>query len=209
MQCASCRFENMPGVGTCGRCGSPLGLHALAINVHPPRAGAWTKRVRRWLRLRSLYSRAREISGRSYLENVESAEFLGAPFGTLVRMLIPGWNHIHLGRRNRGFLFLGIWLALLAIALLFFSMAFSGVTYYRGGVTLGQFARMRQPLSLGGLFLGLAASVHLVSCLSAARLGGADGWGALRSLGLVLIMVVAVVYGIGTYLVLGALSAIF
>ena len=30
MQCVSCRFENMPGVRACGRCGSPLELKPLA-----------------------------------------------------------------------------------------------------------------------------------------------------------------------------------
>src|SRR5919204_650375 len=47
MQCPSCRFQNMPGVEVCGRCGSSLRLATAVVDVHPPRARAWQKRVRR------------------------------------------------------------------------------------------------------------------------------------------------------------------
>jgi hypothetical protein len=126
---------------------------------------------------------------------MEGAELLGMPLGILIRLLVPGWVHIHRGRRTRGFLFLGIWLALLACALLFFRLAnVEGVTLSRGGVPLGVFARMREGLSLGGMFLGLAFSIHLSSCLSLARGEGMEAGEFWRNIGLWLIMALAVLY---------------
>jgi len=196
MQCASCRFENMPGVGACGRCGSPLGLQTLAVDVHPPRAGTRAKRWRRrWQPFRSWYFRAREAGRTRWLEEMEGTELLGMPLGILIRLFIPGWAHLHRGRRTSGLLFLGIWLVLLACAFLFFRLAQSeGVPFSRGGVPLGVFARMREGLSLGGICLGLAFSVHLSSCLSLARGEGMETGEFWRNIGLWLIMALAVFY---------------
>ena len=54
MQCLSCRFENMPGLTVCGRCGSVLDVRGAAIDVHPTRASAG-KRLHRWLPMRRYY----------------------------------------------------------------------------------------------------------------------------------------------------------
>lgn len=40
MQCFSCGFHVMPGVGTCARCGADLAAASRAGSVSPPRAGA-------------------------------------------------------------------------------------------------------------------------------------------------------------------------
>jgi hypothetical protein len=115
------------------------------------------------------------------------------PLGILVRLIVPGWAHLHRGRRTSGLLFLGIWLALLALALLFFRVAQSEAgAVYLGGVPLGVFARMRGGLSLGGMFLGLAFSVHLSSCLSLARGEGMETGEFWRNIGLWLIMALTV-----------------
>lgn len=58
MQCPSCRFENMPGMKKCVRCGGVLGSALADIDVRPPRASQrWSRRLdelqRQWTRLRS------------------------------------------------------------------------------------------------------------------------------------------------------------
>jgi hypothetical protein len=199
MQCASCQFENMPGIEVCGCCGSPLGLQTLAIDVHPPRAGARTKQWRRrWSPFRSLYYKAREAGRKRWLENVEAAVLHGIPLGILIRMVIPGWAHIHLGRRRRGLLFLLPWLGLLALSLFFIYVTLNTapISRYGGGVTLRTFGNMREGLSLGGLFLGLAFSVHFASCLSLARLQGIQTGEFFRTIGIWLIAILAVLYSL-------------
>lgn len=49
MQCPQCRFENMPGMNVCFRCGSTLAA-AGPIDVNPPRASAWKTPFRRMAR---------------------------------------------------------------------------------------------------------------------------------------------------------------
>jgi signal peptidase I len=103
MQCSSCQFQNMPGIRTCGRCGSPLGINDLPIDVHPPRAGAWQKRMRGWLpggvlRPQHLLPRLRDA-------------------GLLLRLVVPGWAHFYQADRERGWLFLAPYLVLLLLAL--------------------------------------------------------------------------------------------
>src|SRR5690242_3378580 len=114
MQCASCRFENMPGVNECGRCGSPLGLKTLAVDVHPPRAGAWTKRLRRMFVFRSVLYEARDAGRRvardSWFHNFRRIEVPGSHWGVLARLIVPGWAHFHLGDRIRGYTYLGAYL---------------------------------------------------------------------------------------------------
>jgi hypothetical protein len=202
MQCASCRFENMPGVGACGRCGSPLGLNTLAIDVHPPRASTWSKRLRRWRRpFSAAYYRAREIGERHWFENMEDAQLLGAPFGILLRMLIPGWAHIHLGHRRRGLLFHGLWLALVVFAVVSFYLALSGIALYQR-MNVHQLNDRWGGLSLAGMFLGLAFSVHLASCVSLARLDGVENSEFWRSSGRGLILILAGLYLVSGWLLL-------
>ncbi len=144
MQCPSCRFENIPGLTTCGRCGSLLEFKGAAIDVHPPRASSRAKRRRRWLYTRQYYQ-ARDVIQDS----------LDRTAGTLIRdlrvplpepdiaprLIVPGWAHIHAGLVLRGRSFLGVFLTLLAIGLLFWGS------------------------SLGAICIGFAFSVHVSSVL--------------------------------------------
>jgi hypothetical protein len=148
MQCANCRFENMPGLEMCGRCGASLRLAALAIDVHPPRASAWAKRSRRLLptgRLgirRSLGAIAQGLTG------LRIADVPAVP--VLLRMIVPGWPQVHLGHHRRGRWFLGAYLGCLVPGLL---MAGS---------------------PLGSVLLGLAVATHLSSVLDIVLAGAAE-----------------------------------
>ena len=146
MQCASCRFENMPGLTSCGRCGSSLILDSIAIDVHPPRASRASKRLRRWIPRRSFY-RARDQAAESLSRTADSVMGdLRLPLperGTAHRLLVPGWAHLHAGQTIRGRAFLGAYLILLGVGLIGWG---SG---------------------LGAMCLGLAFSVHASSVLDA------------------------------------------
>lgn len=144
MQCPSCRFENMPGLSACGRCGTSLDLAAAAIDVHPPRASRAAKRVRRVVPGRLFYQtrdavlEARRAVAGSIVE--ESRIPLPEP-GVLSRLIVPGWAHLRAGLRLRGWSFLGIYLPLLFLA----------------ATRWGTF--------LGSVAAGLAFSVHAASVM--------------------------------------------
>src|SRR5271157_170727 len=144
MQCPSCRFENIPGLTICGRCGSLLELKGAAIDVHPPRASSRAKRRRRWVPARRYYQARDAIQ-----------DSLDRTAGTLIqdlrvplpepdiapRLIVPGWAHIHAGLVLRGRIFLGVFLTLLAIGLLLWGS------------------------QLGAICIGFAFSVHVSSVL--------------------------------------------
>src|SRR5262249_45437087 len=124
MQCSNCRFENMPGVEACGRCGTSLRLATAVLDVHPPRAQPWLKRARRHFLLplqrglfglsRSCTSAAREVS-----ETVNEGTPLPVPtWRVLARLVFPGWAHFYCGNSWRGGLFLGAFLTCLLPGLL-------------------------------------------------------------------------------------------
>jgi hypothetical protein len=135
----------MPGVTACGRCGSPLALNDLDIDVHPPRASAGAKTLRRWNPFSPLFYQARDAGDRvrkGWFRTDLPADLPGGSLGVLARMLVPGWVNFHLGQRVRGWAFLCAYPVLLLLSfLLYGTMA-------------------------GALFLGLAFSVHLSSCLA-------------------------------------------
>ncbi len=130
MQCPSCRFENIPGLTICGRCGSLLELKGAAIDVHPPRASSRAKRRRRWFHARRYYQVRDAIQ-----------DSLDRMAGTLIqdlrvplpepdiapRLIVPGWAHIHAGLVLRGRIFLGLFLILLAFGLLFWGSTFGAI----------------------------------------------------------------------------------
>ncbi len=144
MQCPSCRFENIPGLTICGRCGSLLELKGAAIDVHPPRASSRAKRRRRWFHARRYYQARDAIQ-----------DALDRTAGTLIRdlrvplpepdvaprLIVPGWAHIHAGLVLRGRIFLGVFLTLLAFGLLFWGSP------------------------LGAICIGFAFSAHVSSVL--------------------------------------------
>ncbi len=136
MQCASCHFENMPGSDVCGRCGTSMSLATATIDVHPPRAGRFTKRLRRVVPMRPARNRAAEALRAATRIPLLGFQDTGAFEPLLFRLPIPGWSQIHAGQRGRGQAFLYGWLAMLLPGLLFF------------GTTLGS------------ILLGLAFSVH-------------------------------------------------
>jgi signal peptidase I len=144
MQCPSCHFENMPGLDSCGRCGTSLSLVAAAIDVHPPRASRAARRVRRVVPGHLVY-RARDAArdaSRAITGSIVQDSRVPLPEpGILSRLMVPGWAHLYSGLRIRGWFFLGIYCPLIIL----------GVT--RWGTPLG---------SIAG---GLAFSVHAASVM--------------------------------------------
>lgn len=143
MQCPSCHFENMPGITSCGRCGTSLDLSTAAIDVQPPRASRTARRVRRYVPRRAIYA-ARDTAAEArrmvLREAAESLVPLPDP-PILARLIVPGWAHIHEDDDLRGRLFLAAYLFMLAL----------------GFVTWGS--------DLSAIAMGLAFSVHASSIL--------------------------------------------
>jgi signal peptidase I len=139
MQCNNCRFENMPGVLACGRCGAALQLATLAIDVYPPRANRWTKIRRRWWpfninNLRRFLAAA--VDGLSTREAPE-----GDPGPVLWRSIIPGLPQVYQRREVRG------WCFLLA---------------YLGCGTVGMAVLGTRT---GSMLLGMAGAIHAASVI--------------------------------------------
>src|SRR5207248_2105024 len=112
----------MPGITVCGRCGTSLGVATAVLDVHPPRARPWIKRLRRLLPIDRATIRVRDASSVATRHARMIAEDAGMPvpsFGLLVRMLVPGWAHFHLGQRLRAWAFLGVYLVFLLLSLVF------------------------------------------------------------------------------------------
>ncbi len=123
MQCVNCQFENMPGSGSCVRCGTSLAIGGSAIAIEPPRASTWRKQIRPWLQpVRLGFYRTRDaLSGglpKIYAEIVRSIDTPSLSFGLTARMCVPGWAHYYLGHGVRGAVFFAIYLPLLTYALL-------------------------------------------------------------------------------------------
>jgi hypothetical protein len=147
MQCSSCRFENMPGVEVCGRCGSSLRLATAVLDVHPPRARPWVKRLRRALPISRASVGVRDAASEVRRQLRRGADELRVPvpeWALLARLVVPGWSHFRCGQRMRGRIFLGLYLALLLPGLLFWGSM------------------------LGSILLGLAFSVHASAALDIA-----------------------------------------
>ena len=146
MQCANCQFYNMPGLAVCGRCGSSLAL-ADDIDVHPPRAAARSRKLRRvfvypfsrrWFSLWHGIARGSQALGQQLRMDLD----VDLPErGVLLRSVVPGLAHVAAGHVTRGRIFLWLYLAL----------ALSGLFLF--GTTLGS------------ILLGLAFSVHVSSVI--------------------------------------------
>jgi hypothetical protein len=112
----------MPGSAACGRCGSVLNGNLLTIDVHPPRAGAWAKRLRRWLPTVAYYG-ASDRAGRvrESVRRISTQQGVTLPARDLaLRMVAPGWALIHAGRRSAGRLYQQVFAGLLLVALVFY-----------------------------------------------------------------------------------------
>jgi hypothetical protein len=119
MQCGNCRFENMPGTLACGRCGTSLRLATAVLDVHPPRARPWQKRIRRWLPLGRPRAELRDAVSRGRVFAHEVADFYRFPVpptGVCARMLVPGWPQLYCGQKLRARLFFWSYITLLTLA---------------------------------------------------------------------------------------------
>jgi hypothetical protein len=105
----------MPGVKACGRCRASLQMSTMAINVHPPRAGAWAKRLRRWFWWPNVNWRGAAAGAVEGLMGRDASERPAWPL--MVRMIVPGWPQIYQGHKERGWSFLGSFAALAVLAL--------------------------------------------------------------------------------------------
>jgi hypothetical protein len=141
MQCSNCQFENMPGVESCGRCGGSLNLAAAAINVLPPRAGRWSKRMHRFAPITFRLRQWRFQIVNAMASSLGAVTLPRPAPGVFWRMIVPGWPQIHCGQVTRGRVFLYAYLAALIPGMLFTGTLF------------------------GSLLLGLAISVHASSVL--------------------------------------------
>jgi hypothetical protein len=140
MQCSNCQFENMPGITTCGRCGTSLQLASATIDVHPPRANRIVKRWRRWFPLMRYWNRFRNAHLFARVRISGWPTDLQRP-GVLLRMIVPGWAQRYTGR-----LILARWMFGCYLAVLLLGLLFTGTV-------------------LGWLLLGLAVSIHATSIL--------------------------------------------
>jgi hypothetical protein len=142
MQCPSCEFQNMPGLESCGRCGTSLSFRTATIDVNPPRASKTAKRLRKIMphetiyRARDLAVRVRAAAAGSTIN--DSRVPLPEP-AILSRLLVPGWAHIHSGLVIRGRFFLAAYVVLIVLG-------------------LGQWGT-----PFGPILVGLAFSVHTSS----------------------------------------------
>ena len=122
MQCVNCQFENMPGAGSCARCGTSMLIAGSAIAIEPPRAGRWIRQVRPWLQpFRLSYYRIRDTLTAGlpplYAEFVRPIDTPSLYPGLIGRMCVPGWTHFYLGHGVRGAVFLATYLPILVYAL--------------------------------------------------------------------------------------------
>src|SRR5690242_2675405 len=131
MQCPSCQFENMPGSRNCARCGGMMALATVAIDVHPPRAGRFSKSMPNlWGRFWNFRRVVEDIRGRMarpFQQLFERFDDVDFSLGTTARCIIPGWAHAHRGNKYRGRLFLLIYLALLAGGIVFFGTSLGSI----------------------------------------------------------------------------------
>ena len=144
MQCFNCRFENMPGITVCGRCGTSLQVATAVLDVHPPRARAWNKRLRQLLPVNRAAIKVRDASAVAGERVRTVAQDVGMPLPParlMWRLVVPGLAHFHLGQVYRAGAFLGAYLVLFGLAALFWGT------------------------SIGNTFLGLVFSVHASSAL--------------------------------------------
>src|SRR5689334_14677796 len=107
MLCTNCQFHNMPGSEACARCGTSLQLAAaIALNVHPPRASAPAKFLRRALPIRRILIGIRDEPS---IVRLRAAAVTGGLL-SLLRLSIPAWPQFHSGHRHRAHAFLWTYL---------------------------------------------------------------------------------------------------
>ena len=177
MQCLSCRFENMPGLTACGRCGSVLDVRGAAIDVHPVRASRRAKRLRRWLPTRRYFQardKTQELLDRTAGSIIQDLSIPLPEPQIAARLLVPGLAHIHAGLPIRGRIFMGVYLALLGFGLLFWGTQM-------GAIAIGFAFGLAVTFAFAG---GLATPTLSVVLESAAWLALANGVVCVIAIGL-------------------------
>lgn len=138
MQCPNCRFENMPEIHACGRCGASLRLATATIDVHPPRAGKRAAWWRSRLLRRAGYGLRDALQGG--VPRISPSDIVDVPeTPVLLRLAVPGWAQFYFGRRLLGWVLLGGFIAFLMLGVVFIGTQF------------------------GSLMLGLAIACHTSS----------------------------------------------
>lgn len=99
MQCSNCRFENMPGMKKCVRCGGVLGVSMSDINVIPPRASQ--RRLRMFDGLGRLWTRLTGRTGQ-WIGELRADIDVAVP---LITLICPGWPQFCAGRAWLGRIF--------------------------------------------------------------------------------------------------------
>ena len=131
MQCVNCHFENMPGTPSCVRCGTSLGLATAVISIEPPRATKLQKELRRWVPFWQMYYPVRNRMASAFQSAATAVArdlAIHVPgFGTWMRMIVPGWAHIHEGHKIRGRVFMGVWLAAVIVGTLCYGTSLGAV----------------------------------------------------------------------------------
>ncbi|MGL4942402.1 MAG: hypothetical protein ACRC46_04340 [Thermoguttaceae bacterium] len=146
MQCTSCRFENMPQMTRCARCGAALTSDD-ATSVVPPRAGSWEKRLRTATLIRFVNNQFESLGrfGRLLrLDEVATITLRNCNVQTASlfwQAAIPGLSQLYLGRYQHARIFFFGFLAALFVTL----------------VTLGT--------SISNIALGLVVSFFLMSII--------------------------------------------
>ncbi|HEV8293471.1 MAG TPA: S26 family signal peptidase [Tepidisphaeraceae bacterium] len=139
MQCPSCHFQNLPGSDSCGRCATSLLLAASDLDVNPPRARDRGGNFRRAdLYIQSVFRRLNE--GFQLIRG-EQLDWKIPPSGFLQRIFIPGWSHLHVGQRLKGWIFLTSFAVFMVFSVLYLGTA------------------------SGSIMLGIAFSIHSTAAL--------------------------------------------
>jgi signal peptidase I len=129
-------------------------LATAVLDVHPPRAGRFEKRMRRLRPPVRAYRGARgaaSAAGRGAAVALESLTPRFPPLPVTLRLVWPGWSHFYLGQRSRGHLFLWSFLSCLLPGLLMLGTVW------------------------GSIQLGLAFSVHSSAVLDICSRGFGPG----------------------------------
>jgi signal peptidase I len=83
-----------------------MGIATAVMDVHPPRAGAFRKRLRRILPVRrALYRTVDALGGDAPSSRVRYIAEHFPPFPIFIRLIFPGWSHFYLKQPVRGALF--------------------------------------------------------------------------------------------------------
>jgi type IV secretory pathway protease TraF len=133
----------MPGSGRCARCGASLALATAAIDVHPPRAGRFSRATPTFWRLWHAAGRLSSMASPALAAFAARTQDTHFNLPTMLRCIIPGWPQYRRGDRPRALVYFLVYMCLLL----------------PGVVLSGTW--------LGSALLGLAVAMHIVSACDA------------------------------------------